>query len=332
MAISEIQYSLRAIESNRTVYEAANFDGRADTIDFIEFHILHRLEGLLQQTGPISELMQLQQQAEQAKNNLERIDSSMFHQLREEIKEGRYRGAAFLKLLHSYVRDTMETAGRSDNPGYDNLDVFVNGLLTNDAIPAVQIRHDPEMVFYQKTPVRIILEMCAQGEFKAEDVFFDIGSGLGQAVLLVHLLCGVSARGIEYEPAYCKYAQNSASKLKLKNVTFIQADARGIDYSEGTIFFMYTPFEGAMLQEMLDKLQNEAQKRAIRIFTYGPCSATVARQSWLRLIKGNTACPDQLCQYTSQSHPPLHSAATLRHAPSIHYPHNSNTRKTHSPT
>jgi len=44
---------------------------------------------------------------------------------------------------------------------------------------------------------------------------------------------------------------------------------------------MYTPFMGNMLQEMLDILQAEAQKRAIRIFTYGPCSAVVAREDWL---------------------------------------------------
>jgi hypothetical protein len=52
-------------------------------------------------------------------------------------------------------------------------------------------------------------------------------------------------------------------------VDFINTDARYADYSLGIIFFMYTPFEGKMLQDVLQNLNDEAKKRKIRIFTYG---------------------------------------------------------------
>jgi hypothetical protein len=85
----------------------------------------------------------------------------------------------------------------------------------------------------------------------------------------------------------------------LPNVDFISKDARNGDYSLGTVFFLYTPFEGRMLQDMLDILQKEAQKRAISIFTYGPCSPHVARQDWLYSTYDCVGNPDQLYQFSS---------------------------------
>jgi SAM-dependent methyltransferase len=171
--------------------------------------------------------------------------------------------------------------------GYDNLDMFINGLLSDQSIPEATMEREPGMVFYQKTPARILFELAAVAELKPGDVFFDIGSGLGQAAILVNLISGATARGIEYEPAYCNYAKACASRLSLSNVEFINAGAHQGDYSQGTVFYLYTPFEGLLLQDMLEILQKEAQKRTIRIFTYGPCSSHVARQGWLTCVNGN---------------------------------------------
>ncbi len=128
--------------------------------------------------------------------------------------------------------------------------------------------------------------MVELAQLSPTDVFFDIGSGLGQVVILVNLISGAVARGIEYEPAYCEYAKIGASQLNLVNVEFINADARAGDYSQGTVFFLYTPFEGKMLEDMLEVLQEESRTRAIKVFTYGPCSPLVARQNWLTCVNG----------------------------------------------
>jgi hypothetical protein len=64
-------------------------------------------------------------------------------------------------------------------------------------------------------------------------------------------------------------------------VSYINADARKADYSEGTVFFMFTPFRGEILQEVLELLRKESLLRKIKIITYGPCTAQVALQSWL---------------------------------------------------
>jgi len=47
------------------------------------------------------------------------------------------------------------------------------------------------------------------------------------------------------------------------------------------VFFMYTPFKGRIMEEVLERLRRVALLKQIRIVTYGPCTAQVARQSWL---------------------------------------------------
>ena len=137
------------------------------------------------------------------------------------------------------------------------------------------------MVYYQKTPARIVFELAERSHFTKEDVFLDLGSGLGQVTILINLLAGITARGIEFEPAFCDYAGDCAANLSLSNVTFINADARKADYSEGTVFFMFTPFRGEILQEVLEMLRKESLRRKIKIITYGPCTPLVALQNWL---------------------------------------------------
>jgi precorrin-6B methylase 2 len=144
------------------------------------------------------------------------------------------------------------------------------------------------MVFYQKTPARIIFKMVKAGRFTKDDVFFDIGSGLGQVAMLVNLLSGIRTVGVEFDPAFCKYSEDCAAMLGLQEIAFINADAREADYSLGTVFFMYTPFKGKMLQDVLEMLKQESLKRKIRIVTYGPCTPEVAAQDWLRLVSPKT--------------------------------------------
>jgi len=47
-------------------------------------------------------------------------------------------------------------------------------------------------------------------------------------------------------------------------------------------FFMYSPFEGKILDEVLLKLKRESENRKIKVFTYGPCTPEVAKQPWMK--------------------------------------------------
>jgi predicted O-methyltransferase YrrM len=284
-AISEIQANILAKEQDATLYIETNFDARTNVIDFIDFHILDRIESLRQQTGQHEQLNQLTQRAEKLKAELEKINTALFDHLREQIRAGHY-ALSFKTMVCKYFSGQFLGDDQPDKIGYDNLDVFINGIITDQIIPEPTLKRQPGMVFYQQTPARVIFELAAMAELIQDDIFFDLGSGLGQVGILINLIGGAATIGIEYEPMFCNYARACASNLNLCHVDFINVDAREADYTTGTIFFMYTPFEGSIMQQVLKALQIEAGKRDIKIFTYGPCSSIVNKENWLVCING----------------------------------------------
>jgi SAM-dependent methyltransferase len=280
-AIFEMQSHIEAIEKNDALYEEKNFDKRVEAVDFIEFHVIDQLEELLRKTDQPAPLNLLKYRAEKVKADLEKIDINLFQKLQANIRIGGYTGEGFKDLINEYVDFNLDDNEHLEEIGYDNLDIFINGLSPLQTTPEQTKELDPEMVYYQKTPARIVFELVEKSHFSKEDVFFDLGSGLGQVAILVNLLAGITAKGIEFEPAFCDYARDCAAGLNLSDVTFINVDARKADYSEGTIFFLFTPFKGEILAEVLEILRKQSLQRKIKIITYGPCTAQVALQSWL---------------------------------------------------
>jgi hypothetical protein len=281
MTIPAIRSYIRAIEEDASLCEENNFDQRIEVIDFIGFQVIDQIEALLQNTDHPESLTQLRTRVERLKCELEEIDRTLFHKLRARIRIKALTGNEFKNLITEYVDLNSSPPHHLEEPGYDNLDIFINGLSLFQAMPDQTRILEPDMVGYQKTPARVVLELVKRFHFRQEDVFFDLGSGLGQVAILVNLLTGITVKGIELEPAFCDYAGDCAADLNLSNVTFINVDAREADYSEGTIFFMYTPFRGGILDEVAAVLRKESLQRKITIITYGPCTAQVALQNWL---------------------------------------------------
>ena len=279
----EIQSDIEAIEKNEALIEEANFMDRAEAIDFIEFHIIYRIDCLLRSSSQAEELTGLKRHAESLKNRLEEVDETLFRRLRVNIRSGNYTCEDLRHQFDNYV-EHADKERRQDDTGYDALDMFVNDLLRIDVALEETGRREPDMVFLQPTPARIVLRLIEEANITKDDVFYDLGSGLGQVPILVGLLTGAKTKGIEFEAAYCDYARQCAGRLNLSHVKFMNLDARDADYSDGTVFFMYTPFTDKLLQEVLEKLKGESRKRAIRICTYGPCTPHVSNQSWLRRV------------------------------------------------
>jgi hypothetical protein len=65
---------------------------------------------------------------------------------------------------------------------------------------------------------------------------------------------------------------------------FVQGDARAADLSDGTVFYLYTPFTGTILRDVLNLLRDEAVRREIRICTFGLCTPAVAEEQWLSVV------------------------------------------------
>ena len=211
-----------------------------------------------------------------------------FQQIRLEIRAGRCRGQAFRKLIFDELRLDSREAGFEEfvavrgETGYDELDILGNRLLGVGKMPVPTTELEAGMVEFYKTPARVVFELVERVRFGPEEVFVDLGAGLGQVVMLVHLLTGVRALGVEIEPAYCHYARRCAKELGLTGVRFGPGDARVADLSAGTVFFLFTPFKGEVFSQVMERVRAVASSRKIRVIGYGPCTEEIARSGWLR--------------------------------------------------
>jgi Histone methylation protein DOT1 len=254
---------LEGFLEDRSLFDERNFVARAEAIEWLEEELAFGGSG----SGAVADF----------KSALEAVDHRLFARLRAEIAAGGHRGYAFRELLSEYC-PTVVTEGEE----YDALDIFVNHLCSYLPMPAPALVLEAEMVDFHKTPARVVPYVARW--VGPDDVFVDLGAGLGQVVLLAHLLTGAVARGLEIEPAFCEYARVCATGLGLTAVSFIEGDARVALYDSGTVFFMYTPFTGELLDIVFGLLQRESESRPFTVVTYGPITTAAARQSWLRPV------------------------------------------------
>lgn len=211
---------------------------------------------------------------------LEAVDERLYRSIRQDIRRGV--GARRLLEWVCSADPDRNAETRLSGDSYDWLDALVSGVLRIDEPTSQLAGLAAEMVFYQPTPARHVFDMLARSGLGRHDVLVDLGSGLGHVPLLASICTGARCIGIEWEVAHVECARRCAQALNLDQVTFVQGDVRAADLSVGTVFYLYTPFEGAMLREVLDLLRTQASRREIRICALGPCIATVAQERWLQ--------------------------------------------------
>jgi hypothetical protein len=219
------------------------------------------------------------QRAKALQAKLEAANLEVYEAIRRGIQQGH--GSTSLREWMPNSRAGEHVPIIANGAGYDYLDELIVGVLRFEETGAAIAQPTTEMVFYQPTPARHIFDLIHRTALNEQDVLVDLGSGLGHVPLLASICTRARSIGVELEPVYVDCARHSAETLNLKNVTFIQQDARAAKLTDGTVFYMYTPFTGNMLRTVLDLLRQEGARRDIRICTFGPCTATVAGEDWL---------------------------------------------------
>ena len=124
------------------------------------------------------------------------------------------------------------------------------------------------LIGYHQSGVDAVLQAFAEVPLQAHDVLIDLGSGLGKVVMLAHLLTGAKARGIEIQSRLVEQARGAATRLGL-DVDFTQADVRDSPLDDGTVFFLYLPFTGPVLADVLRRLEQVAKLHAIVVCALG---------------------------------------------------------------
>jgi SAM-dependent methyltransferase len=128
-----------------------------------------------------------------------------------------------------------------------------------------------ELVGYHPSGIGSIVRMLLEVPVHPRDVFVDLGSGLGKVVFVTRLLTQAHVRGIELQPALVERARLAGARLAL-DVDFVHADARtsaASTFDDGTVFFLYLPFTGSALDQVLSRLHAVATGRTIVVCTLG---------------------------------------------------------------
>jgi SAM-dependent methyltransferase len=157
---------------------------------------------------------------------------------------------------------------------------------------------------YMPCSVEILLRMVDDAKVHSADVFVDIGSGLGRAVLLMQFLTGASAIGLEIQPALVRASRELATSLKTSRISVVEGDAAILTGSMtiGSVFFLYCPFSGERLERALDGLESIARTRQIRVCCVG---LPLLSRPWLTLV---SPLSGDLAIYRS---PPIHEWRSL---------------------
>lgn len=287
---NELQSFIAGLEQDRSLDEPHQLRQRIEALDRLDSYIAQWSSVL---PGKESTPAALHHRAERLCSRLEAINFRVYETIRRDIQAGAGRNS-----LREWA-SRCQAAELANGKGYDPLDELIGGVFLPGGPSAERIRLEPEMVPYQPTPARQIFDLVERMNLDAQDVFIDLGSGLGQVCLVVAACTGAPCVGIEVEPAYVDHARDSAKALHLDNATFLEGDARSADLSGGTVFYLYTPFTGAMLRNVLDSLRQHAASRPIRICTYGPCTGLVAGEPWLSAI--GTEDPRQVVIFRSRN-------------------------------
>jgi SAM-dependent methyltransferase len=116
---------------------------------------------------------------------------------------------------------------------------------------------------YLPCPVDALLRLVEHASVGADDVFVDVGSGVGRAAALVHLLTGAPSVGLEIQPPLVAAARALAARLRLPAVSFLEGDAPELapTLAAGSVFLLYCPFSGDRLDKLLDGLEPFARTR-----------------------------------------------------------------------
>jgi SAM-dependent methyltransferase len=130
---------------------------------------------------------------------------------------------------------------------------------------------DPDLprgcVPYLPCPVDALLRVVEQADVRASDVFVDVGSGLGRAAALVHLLTGASVVGVEIQSGLVVAARHLATRLLVSRISCVEGDAVELTgfVSIGSVFFLYCPFSGERLAKVVADLEPIARTKMIRV-------------------------------------------------------------------
>ena len=125
--------------------------------------------------------------------------------------------------------------------------------------------------------------MLKHVKLDADDVFVDLGSGLGRAVFAASHMGAKQAVGVEIDPDLCRNATQTlaASRLSKRNVVFVCIGAESYVLDECTVLFIFNSFGVGTMRAVVENIEASLQRnpRDIRVIYFNPSFATPLEES-----------------------------------------------------
>ena len=135
--------------------------------------------------------------------------------------------------------------------------------------------------------VRKILRVMSPGP---EDVFYDIGCGMGRILCVAAQQPVRKCVGVELQEPLCQIARRNAASLRGRKapIEIVRADATTVDLADGTIYFMFNPFGPETLRDTLANIRRSLAQnpRSIKIVYYhAKYQSVIDDMDWLRKVQ-----------------------------------------------
>jgi hypothetical protein len=162
-------------------------------------------------------------------------------------------------------------------------DSWVDSLLGLPEAPPDESGLPAGAVPYLPCGVDEILTVIRDAPVTTRDEFVDLGSGLGRVLMLAHLITGARCHGIELQQTLVRIARERCAALGLDAVTFAHGSAADLEL-EGSVFFLYAPFNGELQRRVVARLEAVAQRHRIVVCTVD----LELRVPWLQARRGSS--------------------------------------------
>lgn len=164
------------------------------------------------------------------------------------------------------------------------------GVSTFGHHPATGSPGDREWyIHYIPSPYRDIFDVLKTAKLTSDDVFTDLGCGLGRVVFAASWAGARRAAGVELVSWLADGAAENRRRCKLdgRDIEFFERNAVDHSLVDTTLLYMFHPFGGQILAEVLEKARADRKAagatRPLRIAYVNPvCDEVLAGSGWMR--------------------------------------------------
>ncbi len=166
-------------------------------------------------------------------------------------------------------------------------DAWVDEVFAIDEIPDDGPELPRGCVPYLPCAVDDVIAAIDVASVGPDDVFVDVGAGVGRVAVLAALVSGCRAVAVEVQGALAARAAELAAAFANVDGRVIHGDVAALADDDAaavavaSVYFLYCPFSGARLDAFVDSLEGVARRRPIHIVNV---DAPLPSRPWLDVV------------------------------------------------